>query len=185
MRAFLTRRFELVARHYSDVFIVGSNYSSDTLRIREFLARNDHPYELIDIDSDHEAQAVLDHFGISVDDTPVLICRSRQVLRNPTNRQIADCLGLNVAVDTRAVRDLVIVGAGPAGLAAGVYGASEGLDVFVLESIAPGGQAGSSSKIEIISVFQRGSQATTLRSVRIPRPGSSERRSWSRNRPRD
>jgi thioredoxin reductase (NADPH) len=156
MRAFLTRRFELVARHYSDVFIVGSNHSPDTLRIREFLTRNDHPYAIIDIDNDHDAQAVLDRFGISVDDTPVLVCRSRQVLRNPTNRQIADCLGLNAAVDTRSVRDLVIVGAGPAGLAAGVYGASEGLEVLVLESIAPGGQAGSSSKIENYLGFPTG-----------------------------
>ena len=156
MRAFLTRRFELVARHYSDVFIVGSNHSPDTLRIREFLTRNDHPFAMIDIDTDHEAQAVLDHFAISVDDTPVLICRSREVLRNPSNQRIAQCLGLNVAVDTGTVRDLLIVGAGPAGLAAGVYGASEGLDVLLVESIAPGGQAGSSSKIENYLGFPTG-----------------------------
>ena len=87
---------------------------------------------------------------------PVLICRGELVLRNPTNRQIADCLGFNDAIDQTQVRDLVIVGAGPAGLAAAVYGASEGLDVLVLEANAPGGQAGSSSRIENYLGFPTG-----------------------------
>ena len=93
-------------------------------------------------------QELLDRFNVSARDVPVLICRGEPVLRNPTNRQIADCLGFNEAIDQTKVRDLIIVGAGPAGLAAAVYGASEGLDVLVIETNAPGGQAGSSSKIE-------------------------------------
>jgi thioredoxin reductase (NADPH) len=99
---------------------------------------------------------MLDHFHVSVEDVPVLICRGEVVLRDPTNQQIADCLGFNEAIDQTHVRDLVIVGAGPAGLAAAVYGASEGLDVLVLESNAPGGQAGSSSKIENYLGFPTG-----------------------------
>ena len=87
---------------------------------------------------------------------PVVICRGEVVLRNPTNEQIADCLGFNEAIDQTQVRDLVIVGAGPSGLSAAVYGASEGLDVLVLETNSPGGQAGSSSKIENYLGFPTG-----------------------------
>src|SRR5262245_16752000 len=156
MRAFLQRRSEMVAQHFGDALLVGSHHSPDMLRMREFLTRNDHPYSIIDIDHDRDAQAVLDYFGVTVDVTPVLVCREKFVLRNPTNREIADCLGFNAAVHTHDVRDLVIVGAGPSGLAAAVYGASEGLDVLVLESSAPGGQAGSSSKIENYLGFPAG-----------------------------
>src|SRR5207342_2703618 len=101
-------------------------------------------------------QTLLDHFHVAVTDVPVLVCRGELVLRNPTNAQIAECLGFNDAIDQTHVRDLVIVGAGPAGLAAAVYAASEGLDVLVLESNAPGGQAGSSSKIENYLGFPTG-----------------------------
>src|SRR5207245_3652106 len=87
-------------------------------------------------------------FHVSVEDVPVLICRGELVLRNPSNTQIADCLGFNAPIDQTQLRDVVVIGAGPAGLAAAVYGASEGLDVLVLEGNAPGGQAGASSKIE-------------------------------------
>ena len=163
MRAFLLRRVAIIARHLGDASLVGSNHSPDMLRIREFLTRNDYPYAVLDIDHDRDAQTVLDHFEVSVDATPVLICRGR-VLRNPTNREIADCLGFNASVEVRDVRDLVIVGAGPAGLAAGVYGASEGLDVLVIESNAPGGQAGSSSKIENYLGFPTGISGQNLTS---------------------
>jgi len=91
---------------------------------------------------------MLDGFRISASEIPVLICRGRVVLRNPSNQQIADCLGFNESIDQTQVRDLVVIGAGPSGLAAAVYGASEGLDVMVLETSSPGGQAGSSSRIE-------------------------------------
>src|SRR5262249_31032976 len=118
-----------------------------TLRVKEFLRRNEHPYTYVDLDRDTGVQDLLDHFQVTVNDVPVVICREL-ALRNPTNKQIAECLGFNETIDQTRVRDLVIIGAGPAGLAAAVYGASEGLDVLVLETHAPGGQAGSSSRIE-------------------------------------
>jgi thioredoxin reductase (NADPH) len=156
MRAFILRRLELVASQLGDVVLIGSMHSPATLRIREFLARNGHPYAYIDLDREADVQALLDHFHVAVADVPVLICRGDAVLRNPTNQEIAGCLGFNDAIDQTHVRDVVIVGAGPAGLAAAVYGASEGLDVLVLESNSPGGQAGSSSRIENYLGFPTG-----------------------------
>jgi thioredoxin reductase (NADPH) len=156
LRAFILRRVELIAHGLGDVVLVGSSHSPGTLRVKEFLTRNGHPYASIDLDRDADVQELLDRFQVTVDDVPVLICRGAVVLRNPTNQQIADCLGFNEAVDQTQVRDLVIIGAGPAGLSAAVYGASEGLDVLVLETNAPGGQAGSSSKIENYLGFPTG-----------------------------
>ena len=156
MRAFILRRVELIARGLGDAVLVGSSHSSGTLRIKEFLTRNGHPYSYLDLDRDADVQDLLDHFHITVADIPVVICRGELVLRNPSNQQIAACLGFNEAIDQTQIRDLVILGAGPAGLAAAVYGASEGLDVLVLESDAPGGQAGSSSKIENYLGFPTG-----------------------------
>lgn len=148
MRAFILRRVELIAHGFGDVVFVGSVHCSGTLRIKEFLTRNGHPYTYIDLDRDPGVQTLLDRFHVATEDVPVLICRGEIILRNPTNAQIAECLGFNEGIDQTHIRDLVIVGAGPSGLAAAVYGASEGLDVLVLESSAPGGQAGSSSRIE-------------------------------------
>jgi thioredoxin reductase (NADPH) len=156
MRAFILRRVELVAAGMGDVVLVGSTHSPTTLRIKEFLVRNGHPYSYIDLDRDPAVQNLLDAFQIDATDTPVVICRGELALRNPTNQQVADCLGFNESVDQTQVRDLVIIGAGPAGLAAAVYGASEGLDVLVLETSSPGGQAGSSSKIENYLGFPTG-----------------------------
>ncbi len=156
MRAFILRRVELIAHQVGDAVLVGSSYSAATLRIKEFLTRNGYPHAYVDLDRDPDVQELLDRFHVSLADIPVVICRGESVLRNPTNRQIADCLGFNEAIDRTHVRDLVVVGAGPSGLAAAVYGASEGLDVLVLESNAPGGQAGSSSKIENYLGFPTG-----------------------------
>src|SRR2546430_2368031 len=156
MRAFILRRVELVARGVGDVVVLGSSHCQGTLRIREFLTRNGHPYTMIDLDRDTGVEELLDHFHVDAADVPVVICRYDVVLRNPTNQQIADALGFNDAIDQTQVRDLVIVGAGPAGLAAAVYGASEGLDVLVVESTAPGGQAGASSRIENYLGFPTG-----------------------------
>ena len=156
MRAFILRRASLIARGIGDVVLVGSTHSSGTLRIKEFLTRNGHPYTYLDLDTDTGVKDLLDHFHVGVDDVPVVICRCKFVLRHPTNREIAECLGFNEAIDQTHVRDVVIVGAGPSGLAAAVYGASEGLDVLVLEMNAPGGQAGSSSKIENYLGFPTG-----------------------------
>jgi thioredoxin reductase (NADPH) len=162
MRAFILRRVELLAQSIGDATLVGSSHSADTLRIKEFLTRNGHPYSYIDLERDADVQSILDHFHVSVAETPVVICRGETVLRNPTNREIADCLGFNEAVDETQVRDLVIVGAGPAGLASAVYGASEGLDVLLLETYSPGGQAGSSSRIENYLGFPTGISGNEL-----------------------
>ena len=164
MRAFILRRAELFAQGLGDVTVVGSSHSADTLRIKEFLARNAHPCAYIDLDRDADVQSLLDHFHVSASDIPVVICRGETVLRNPTNQEVADCLGFNQAVDQSEVRDLVIVGAGPAGLAAAVYGASEGLNVLLLETYSPGGQAGSSSRIENYLGFPSGISGNSLAS---------------------
>jgi thioredoxin reductase (NADPH) len=156
LRAFILRRVELIAHHLGDVVLVGSNHSTGTLRIREFLTRNGHPHTYIDLDRDAGVQEMLDGFQVTLAEVPVLICRGTVVLKNPSNHEIAECLGLNAAIDQTKTRDLVIVGAGPSGLAAAVYGASEGLDVLVIESGSPGGQAGSSSKIENYLGFPMG-----------------------------
>ncbi len=164
MRAFILRRVELVASGFGDVVLLGSSHSPGTLRVKEFLTRNGHPYTSVDVDHDTGTQELLDQFGVAASEVPVVICRGSLVLRNPTNRELADCLGFNEAVDTGRVRDLVVVGAGPAGLAAAVYGASEGLDVLVLESNVPGGQAGSSSRIENYLGFPTGVSGQELAS---------------------
>jgi len=156
MRAFIMRRLALIARDLGDVVVIGSRHSAGTLRASEFLTRNGHPFHYLDLDRDREAQELLDRFQLDVSEIPVVICRGNAVLRDPTNAQIAECLGFNEVLDHTRVLDLVVVGAGPAGLAAAVYGASEGLDVLVLESSSPGGQAGSSSKIENYLGFPTG-----------------------------
>jgi thioredoxin reductase (NADPH) len=162
MRAFILRRVELIAHGFGDVVLIGSNHCSGTLRVKEFLTRNGHPYAYIDLDHEADVQELLDRFRVSTADVPVLICRGDVVLRNPTNQQIAECLGFNAVIDQTQLRDLVIVGAGPAGLAAAVYAASEGLDVLVIETSAPGGQAGSSSKIENYLGFPTGISGQAL-----------------------
>jgi thioredoxin reductase (NADPH) len=156
MRAFILRRVALVTSGTGDAVLLGSRHSASTLRAREFLNRNGHPYTYVDVDRDADTETILERFHVGVSDIPVLICRGERVLKNPTNQDIAECLGFNDAIDRVHLRDLVVIGAGPAGLAAAVYGASEGLDVLVLESLSPGGQAGSSSRIENYLGFPTG-----------------------------
>ncbi len=156
MRAFILRRAELVAAGVGDVVLIGSTHSAGTLRIKEFLMRNGHPYSYIDLERDPGVQTLLDGFHVAAGEIPILICRGEVVLRNPTDQEVAQCLGFNDAIDQTRLRDLVVVGAGPSGLAAAVYGASEGLDVLVLETNSPGGQAGSSSRIENYLGFPTG-----------------------------
>ncbi|PYP58330.1 MAG: pyridine nucleotide-disulfide oxidoreductase [Gemmatimonadetes bacterium] len=148
LRAFILRRLQLIDQGLGDVLLLGSNHCQGSLHIREFLTRNGHPYKFVDLDTDADSQAMLDQFQVKAGDIPVVICRGTVVLRNPTIQQVADCLGLNPSIDRTAVCDLVIIGAGPAGLGAGVYAASEGLNVVMIEGNAPGGQAGTSSRIE-------------------------------------
>ena len=162
MRAFILRRVGLIASQRGGVVLIGSRHSADTLRLQQFLTRNAFPYVSIDVERDPAVQALLDRFHVSVDDIPVVLCRGEQVLKNPGNEEIAACLGMNPQIDDAKIRDLVVIGAGPAGLAAAVYGASEGLDVLVLEASAPGGQAGSSSKIENYLGFPTGVSGQAL-----------------------
>jgi len=164
LTAFIQRRVYLIANSVGDAVLIGSNHSSDTLRLREFLGRNGHPFTYIDVERDSDIQTVLDHFEIRVTDIPVLICRGEKVLRNPSNAEAAACFGFNEGVDDGSVSDLIVIGAGPSGLAAAVYGASEGLKVLVIESNAPGGQAGSSSRIENYLGFPTGISGQSLAS---------------------
>jgi len=164
IRAFILRRVELISQELGDVVLLGSDHSPDTLRIKEFLGRNGHPYSYVDLDRDPGVQDLLDRFQVGLNDVPVMICRGEVALRNPSNKQIAECLGFNETIDQTRIRDVVIIGAGPAGLAAAVYGASEGLDVLVLETQFPGGQAGSSSKIENYLGFPLGISGQDLAS---------------------
>ena len=162
MRAFILRRVELIHRGQGNVILLGSRHSAETLRLREFLTRNGHPHSYVDLDTDTTYQDLLDHFQVTREEVPVVICNNRTVLRRPSIQELAKCLGLNAHITASEVRDLVIVGAGPSGLAAAVYGASEGLDVLVIEAESPGGQAGSSSKIENYLGFPMGISGNEL-----------------------
>jgi thioredoxin reductase (NADPH) len=156
LRAFILRRVFLISHSAGDAVLIGSNNSADTMRLRGFLSRNGHPFTYVDVETDSDVQEMLDHFGVKITDIPVLICRGELVLRNPSNAEAAKCFGLNEGIDEGSVYDLIVVGAGPSGLAAAVYGASEGLSVLVIESNSPGGQAGSSSRIENYLGFPMG-----------------------------
>ena len=164
MRAFILRRVALISRGLGNVILLGSRHSAQTLRLREFLTRNAHPHTYVDLDTDTGYQDLLDQFHVTPDEVPVVICNNRTVLRRPSIQELAKCLGLNAHITAKEVRDLVIVGGGPSGLAAAVYGASEGLDVLVIEAESPGGQAGSSSRIENYLGFPLGISGQELAS---------------------
>jgi thioredoxin reductase (NADPH) len=154
LRAFLIRR-SLQLSLGAGFAIIGSRYSADTRRLREFAARNRLPHQWIDLESDTDAERLLRELGIDRDQTPVVIWRG-EVLRNPDNGVLAAAFGLRQSPPSQSVFDLIVVGAGPAGLAAAVYGASEGLSTVVLEGVATGGQAGTSSRIENYLGFPAG-----------------------------
>ena len=156
LRAFMLRRLSLIRKQLGNVALIGSRHSADSMRLREFLGRNGHPYTFVDLDTDSSAQDLLDRLYIRIEEVPIVICNGETVLRNPSTMEMAKCLGLNQGIDQSLLRDLIVVGAGPAGLAAAVYGASEGLDVLVVETHAPGGQAGTSSRIENYLGFPMG-----------------------------
>ncbi|HEX9428247.1 MAG TPA: FAD-dependent oxidoreductase, partial [Candidatus Polarisedimenticolia bacterium] len=163
LRAFILRRLALMAQGGGNVVLIGSRHSAGTLALQEFLTRNSQPYGYIDVELDAAVQETLDKFGVGVGDVPVLICRGTRVLRRPTIEDVAECLGLSEVNET-VVRDLVVIGAGPAGLSTAVYAASEGLDVLLVEANAPGGQAGSSSRIENYLGFPTGVSGQELAS---------------------
>jgi thioredoxin reductase (NADPH) len=162
MRAYILRRVGLLQSSAGDVILLGSSNSAGTLRLQQFFTRNSFPFINLDVHTDKSVEALLERFRIKPEEIPVVLCRGEVVLRNPSNEEVAACLGMNQQIDDDRVRDVVIVGAGPAGLAAAVYAASEGLDVLVLETGTPGGQAGSSSKIENYLGFPTGISGLAL-----------------------
>ena len=156
LQAFIARR-QLLREpgNFTGLRVIGSRYSRDTFRIRDFLARNRVMFTWMDLENDPAVAQLLQQFGVTEADTPVVACARMLILRNPSNRELAEEIGTRRPVE-KAVYDLAIVGSGPAGLAAAVYGASEGLSTIVLESIAPGGQAGTSMRIENYLGFPTG-----------------------------
>ena len=161
LRAFIARRELLVASDFQGLRVVGAGSSRDTFRIRDFLARNQVPFTWIDVDHDPQVGALLQSFGLTQADTPVVVFGSEPLLRNPSTRALADLIGVRRPL-TKGVFDLVIVGGGPAGLAAAVYASSEGLAAAVIDATAPGGQAGTSSKIENYLGFPTGISGADL-----------------------
>jgi thioredoxin reductase (NADPH) len=156
LQAFIARRQLLrESPEFTGLRVIGSRYSPDTFRIRDFLARNRVLFTWVDLESDPQVDRLLKEFSITEADTPVVACSHMVLLRNPSNQQLADQVGVHQPL-TSTVYDLLVVGAGPAGLGAAVYGASEGLNTAVLESMAPGGQAGSSMRIENYLGFPTG-----------------------------
>jgi thioredoxin reductase (NADPH) len=162
MRAFILRRMGLLQSDQGDIILVGSTRSSATLRLVQFLTRNNFPHVVMNADLDNDAKALLERFHVGAADLPVVLCRGELVLRNPSNAEVAACLGMNPKIDAARVHDVLVIGAGPSGLAAAVYAASEGLEVLVIETVAPGGQAGSSSKIENYLGFPTGISGLAL-----------------------
>jgi thioredoxin reductase (NADPH) len=162
VRAFILRRVGLIQSGQGGVLLAGSAHAADTVRLRSFLIRNAYPYRMLDTEVDEDARYLIDGLGIDPTDCPLVILPDRRVLRCPTTSDLADELGITIELDSEHVHDLAVIGAGPAGLAAAVYGASEGLDTLVLEALAPGGQAGTSSKIENYLGFPTGISGQAL-----------------------
>jgi thioredoxin reductase (NADPH) len=162
LQAFIARRQLLhESSNFTGLRVIGSRYSTDTFRVRDFLARNRVLFTWVDVETDPQVDLLLKQFGVTEADTPVVACSHRLLLRNPSNRQLADGIGIRQPLE-QVVYDLVVVGAGPAGLAAAVYGASEGLRTVVLERTGPGGQAGSSMRIENYLGFPTGLTGSEL-----------------------
>jgi len=162
LQAFIARR-QLMREspEFTGLRVIGSRYSRDTFRIRDFLAKNRVLFTWLDLEGDPAVKQVLQQFGVTEADTPIVACAHCLVLRNPSNRELAEKIGIRRPLE-HTVYDLAIVGSGPAGLAAAVYGASEGLNTIVLEHTAPGGQAGSSMRIENYLGFPTGITGSEL-----------------------
>jgi thioredoxin reductase (NADPH) len=162
LQAFIARRQLLrESPNFTGLRVIGSRYSPDTFRVRDFLSKNRILFTWVDVENDPNVDRLLRQFGVTESDTPVVACGSMLLLRNPSNRQLADAIGIRQPLED-LVYDLVVVGAGPAGLAAAVYGASEGLRTAILEQTAPGGQAGSSMRIENYLGFPTGLTGSEL-----------------------
>jgi thioredoxin reductase (NADPH) len=156
LQAFIARRQLLrESPDFVGLRVIGSRYSPDTFRVRDFLSKNRVLFTWLDLESDPQVDQLLKEFGLTEADTPVVACAHMLLLRNPSNQKLADEVGIHQPLE-RVVYDLLVVGAGPAGLAAAVYGASEGLQTAVLDRVGPGGQAGSSMRIENYLGFPTG-----------------------------
>ncbi|CAA9340366.1 MAG: Thioredoxin reductase [uncultured Microvirga sp.] len=162
MRAFILRRVGLIRHAQGGVVLIGPAHGGDTQRLQRFLARNGYPYRLLDTESEPDAAGFLEGFHLTAADMPVVIAPGDRVLRNPATSALADDLGLTEVVAPGEVLDVAVIGAGPSGLAAAVYAASEGLRTIVVEALAPGGQAGTSSKIENYLGFPTGISGQAL-----------------------
>ena len=161
LRAYLLRRSILIGLGVG-LWVVGSRYSPDTRRVRDFAARNRIPVRWLDLETDPAAESVLAQFGVTRDDTPVVIVYGRRLLRNPGNAELAAAIGLPAPSAQQAGSDMLVIGAGPAGLSAAVYAASEGMQVTALDGVATGGQAGTSSRIENYLGFPSGISGAEL-----------------------
>ncbi|WP_442543796.1 FAD-dependent oxidoreductase [Arthrobacter sp. KN11-1C] len=155
LRAYLQRRIRMISSG-AGIRIVGSRFSRDTIRLLDFSAANRLPHRLVDLENDEQAQAILDRAGILANDLPAVVLSASRVLKNPSNGVLAAAVGLRVAKEHPASYDLMVIGAGPAGLAAAVYAASDGLSVVLKEGFAIGGQAGTSPRIENFLGFPAG-----------------------------
>lgn len=162
LRAFMMRRTLLVGEGYEGIKIIGSRYSPAAHHLSEFATRNNIPFTWIDLEQDEQAEQILRRFGVTADATPIVIGRNGEWVSNPSVAQFAHYMGFKVSESVDEVHDLVVVGAGPAGLAAAVYAASEGLTTLVLDSVSAGGQAGTSSKIENYLGFPTGISGADL-----------------------
>jgi thioredoxin reductase (NADPH) len=156
MRALILRRTKLYLTGVGGPVIIGHAENGDVLRLEGFLARNGHPHETLNPDTDADAHALIERFHLDPGHLPIVLCPNGQLLRNPTEHELARCLGLVGPIDPYRVFDVAIVGAGPAGLATAVYAASEGLSVLMLDSRSFGGQAGASARIENYLGFPTG-----------------------------
>jgi thioredoxin reductase (NADPH) len=161
MQAFILRRMRMIAEHIGPVTLIGSHYAAETLHVRDFLTRNGIPHEYVDLEHADDVESLLAQFNLNCDETPIVLCNG-VVLRNPTLEAVAECLGISKPIAEESLYDVAIIGAGPAGLAAAVYAASEGLSVIVIERLAPGGQAGTSSRIENYPGFPTGISGQAL-----------------------
>lgn len=162
MRAFILRRVALIQDGGAGSILIDRGGSPDLVRLEGFLARNSYPFAVLDAEIDEEARAVVERFAIQPHELPLLVCPTGDVLKRPSDIEAGMCLGITPELDPRAVYDVAVVGAGPAGLAAAVYGASEGLSVIVLDQRAFGGQAGASARIENYLGFPTGISGQAL-----------------------
>jgi thioredoxin reductase (NADPH) len=162
LSAFLMRRSLLVGEGYEGIRIIGSRFSPAAHALRDFATRNSIPFTWLDVESDQQADNLLRDLGVAVEDTPLVLCRNGKFKRNPTLAEFAHYMGLDNAKTSDGIYDLVVVGAGPGGLGAAVYGASEGLSTLLIDAVAPGGQAGTSSRIENYLGFATGISGAEL-----------------------